>query len=74
MIYKTMKEALALCERIREAVQAIDCGDFAPGLHLSASIGLVERGDTAHHERLVSKADANLYAAKNGGRNRVVAA
>ena len=70
---QSLPEAQAVCERIREAVQAIDCSDFAPGLTLSASLGLVERGDMAHHERLVTRADANLYAAKNGGRNRVVA-
>lgn len=44
---------------------------FAPGLTLTVSIGLAERADISHHEKLVSKADTNLYLAKNGGRNRV---
>ncbi len=63
--------ALAICERLRAAVEAIDCSGFAPGLTLTVSIGLAERGDISHHEKLVSKADTNLYLAKNGGRNRV---
>ena len=32
-----------------------------------------ERTGLSHHERLVSRADERLYAAKNAGRNRVEA-
>ena len=63
--------ARALAERLRRAIEAIDCSDFAPGLHITASIGLGERTGLSHHERLVSRADQRLYEAKNGGRNRV---
>jgi len=65
------ESAREVCERLRAAVEAIDCSGFAPGLSLTVSIGLAERGDISHHEKLVSKADTNLYLAKNGGRNRV---
>lgn len=61
------------CELILRAIEAIDCSGFAPGLHLSASIGLTGRTGVSHHEKMVSKADENLYAAKHQGRNRVVA-
>ncbi|MGH8029007.1 MAG: two-component regulator propeller domain-containing protein [Arenimonas sp.] len=65
--------AQALCEGVRRAIEAIDCRDFAPGLKITASIGVGERVGLAHHERLVSRADGKLYEAKHTGRNRVVA-
>lgn len=61
-----------LCERVRQAIERVDCGQFAPGLKITASIGLAERTGLPHRERLVSRADQKLYEAKNGGRNRVV--
>ena len=64
--------ALALCEGVRHAIEAIDCRDFAPGLKITASIGVAERTGLAHHERLVTRADGKLYEAKHTGRNRVV--
>jgi diguanylate cyclase (GGDEF)-like protein len=68
----SMAEAQAVCERIRIAITEIDCRDFAEGLSLSASIGLAGSGESSHHEKLVSRADANLYQAKHAGRNQVV--
>ncbi|WP_386069872.1 two-component regulator propeller domain-containing protein [Tahibacter sp. UC22_41] len=67
----TLAQARVLAERLRLAVAATNCSGFADGLQITVSIGLAERGDLAHHERLVSQADARLYEAKNGGRNRV---
>jgi diguanylate cyclase (GGDEF)-like protein len=64
-------EAVKLAESLRKAIEAIDCSDFAPGLQITASIGLSERTGLSHHERLVSRADQHLYEAKHGGRNRV---
>ena len=64
-------EAVKQAERLRAAIEAIDCSDFAPGLKITASIGLAERTGLSHHERLVSHADERLYEAKNAGRNRV---
>ncbi len=66
-------EAAVQAERLRAAIEAIDCSDFAPGLHITASIGIAERAGLSHHERLISGADERLYAAKNAGRNRVEA-
>ena len=65
-------EAMRDAEALRAAIETIDCSDFAPGLKITASIGLAERSDLSHHERLVSRADQKLYEAKHGGRNRVV--
>ncbi len=63
--------ARAAAERLRLAIEAIDCSGFAPGLRITASIGLAERTGLGHHERLVSRADQRLYEAKHAGRNRV---
>lgn len=69
-----LEAARTCCERIREAVAALDCEGFAPGLKLTVSIGIAEREpDMMQPERLVSRADAKLYEAKHAGRNRVVA-
>ena len=59
-------------ERLRRAIEAIDCSSFAPGLQITVSIGVAERTGLSHHERLVSRADQKLYDAKKSGRNRVV--
>lgn len=64
--------AQAVCERVRAAIEDMDCSAFAPGARLSASIGVAEREGTGHPDRLASRADQKLYAAKAAGRNRVV--
>ncbi|RZA10020.1 MAG: GGDEF domain-containing protein, partial [Lysobacteraceae bacterium] len=66
-----IEEARELCEELRQRVQAIDCSGFAPGLALSISGGVTERTGLAHHEKLVSRADALLYEAKRAGRNQI---
>ncbi|HSX60746.1 MAG TPA: two-component regulator propeller domain-containing protein [Tahibacter sp.] len=67
----TVEQARTLAERLRIAVESTDCSAFAPGLTITVSVGLATRGEETHHERLVSQADARLYEAKRGGRNRV---
>jgi diguanylate cyclase (GGDEF)-like protein len=66
-----LESARAKCEKIRLAIQAIDCASFAPGLKLAVSIGISERTGLSHHEKLASKADGKLYEAKRNGRNQV---
>ena len=66
-----LDEARQRCEELRERVQAIDCGDFAPGWSMTISGGVTERTGLSHHEKLVSRADALLYEAKRAGRNRI---
>ncbi len=65
-------DAAATCERLRAAVETLDLHGLAPGLRATVSLGLVHHdGSQTHHEKLVSAADAQLYAAKHAGRNRV---
>ncbi|MFT3896185.1 MAG: two-component regulator propeller domain-containing protein [Thermomonas sp.] len=66
-----LDEARACCERLREAVERLDCSAFAPGWKMSISGGVVERTGLAYYEKLVSRVDDLLYEAKRAGRNRI---
>ena len=70
---QSLESAMGKCERIRIAIEELDCNDIAPSLKLAVSIGVTERTGLSNHEKMVSKADENLYAAKKQGRNQVVA-
>lgn len=73
----TLEDGLAVGERLRAAVEAVDCAAFAPGLGISASIGVAcsdPRSGRASPRTLVARADEALYRAKREGKNRVRAA
>jgi two-component system, cell cycle response regulator len=67
-------DALALAERLRGKMAALQFDTSRGTLALTSSFGMstFEAGDTI--ELLLKRADVALYAAKTGGRNRVVAA
>jgi diguanylate cyclase (GGDEF)-like protein len=71
-----LSEAAATAERFRKAVEARNWNEAGfPDLRSTVSLGVSEfpiLGIDA--EALVATADKALYAAKEGGRNRVVAA
>ena len=69
----SLDEAIALASRLREQIALIDCSDFAPGESLTASFGVSQAEGCPSTVVLVERADAALYAAKRGGRNRVCA-
>jgi diguanylate cyclase (GGDEF)-like protein len=63
--------AVDVAERLRRAIAAMAVPGH-PGLQVSASFGVVALSDAAPSpEALMEAADAALYAAKAGGRNRV---
>jgi diguanylate cyclase (GGDEF)-like protein len=65
--------ALAVAEKLRRALEAAPVRDGAVLIPITASMGVAEirPGDTTVDEGL-RRADLALYAAKRGGRNRVV--
>ncbi|MBE7200527.1 MAG: diguanylate cyclase [Parafilimonas terrae] len=71
---RSMAEAAARAEHLRTAVQnlRIRAGDIT--VTLTCSFGVSSWMDDDRVEALIKRADVALYAAKSGGRNRVVAA
>ncbi len=66
--------ALELAERMRAALQSAEMRIDHQSLTVTASFGVAMlRGDDAKPEEVLRRADEALYAAKGGGRNRVVA-
>jgi diguanylate cyclase len=71
VLVKTDREhGLEMAEKLRDAVTRLQFPS-APGLQMSASLGAAEfkAGETL--DQLLARADAALYRAKHGGRNRV---
>lgn len=73
-------EARLLCERLRSEVEKFNWSSIRPGLSITMSFGIAAH--TAHtantadpamdHDKLLDAADAQLYAAKRAGRNKVL--
>lgn len=67
--------AMQVAERIREAVQARDFESAGRRMEVTVSGGVATHGeDGAGWEELLKAADDALYAAKDGGRNRIAMA
>jgi len=64
--------AAAIGEAIRVAVASMDWSDLAPSLRVTVSIGVAASGRSKDRAAVLGRADANLYRAKRGGRDRVV--
>jgi diguanylate cyclase (GGDEF)-like protein/PAS domain S-box-containing protein len=62
--------AVVFCERIRAAIEQL----ALPVGPITISVGVAELADGDDASTAIARADANLYAAKRGGRNRVAAA
>ncbi len=65
------EKALLACERVRAAVEQSDLGEVAQGLPVTTSIGVMQATAEMSPDALMQAADAALYRAKHGGRNRV---
>lgn len=72
LMHSNFEIAKKAAERIRQNVEhaQIDIGDRE--ISVTISIGLAEFTASDSYEEVVRRADSNLYAAKNAGRNRVV--
>ncbi len=66
-----LESAMALCEKIRAAVEEHPWREISPSLQVTLSIGVADDLSLTHHEKLLALADARLYEAKLAGRNRV---
>jgi diguanylate cyclase (GGDEF)-like protein len=62
--------ATACCERALQAIRDADWSELAPGLTVTASVGVAVSGEAGD---LTALADRRLYDAKRAGRDRVVA-
>ena len=69
-----LQGALTLAERVRSAVEHANFDIVEAGTKITVSIGVAEFFDGESVEQLIARADLGLYSAKDGGRNRVVAA
>ncbi|MEK8033974.1 diguanylate cyclase [Ideonella sp. DXS29W] len=63
--------AREVCERLRQAVASHDWQPLGAGLKVTISVGLCAAEAASSMRDLMERADALLYAAKRGGRNRV---
>jgi diguanylate cyclase (GGDEF)-like protein len=66
--------AFEVAERIRGAIEAHDWSRTAPGASVTASFGVATLRSGESLKEWIGRADRALYAAKVGGRNRVVRA
>jgi diguanylate cyclase (GGDEF)-like protein len=65
-------DASVVAERLRAAVEAIDCTDVDPALQVTISLGVTEWTPTDDTlTKIAARADELLYRAKERGRNRV---
>ncbi|MFI4889469.1 MAG: diguanylate cyclase [Steroidobacterales bacterium] len=70
----SLASAVALAQRVCERVAAHPAGFEGAAIPMTISIGVsVIRSDDASIDAVLSRADMALYAAKNAGRNRVMA-
>lgn len=68
----TPDQAQVTCERLRSAIEHHDWQGIHPDLQVTISLGLATSSNVKNYERLLGLADLNMYAAKNGGRNKTV--
>jgi diguanylate cyclase (GGDEF)-like protein len=63
--------AQVVCDKLRAVIAAHDWNALAPGLRVTASIGVADDSGVADAQALLAAADARLYRAKRGGKNQV---
>jgi len=66
------EQAAISCESIRKGIEEYPWGELHQGLKVTMSMGLCDDVTAGNVERMLSRADRNLYLAKEKGRNRVI--
>ncbi len=69
----TTGDAHSVCEKLREVVESYDWSEIAPNISVTLSFGVAQIDVNSKRKSILREADERLYAAKNLGRNRVVA-
>jgi two-component system cell cycle response regulator len=71
---RTLKEGRALAEAMRERIAALTFETSMGPMSLTCSFGVSERTGEESIDAMLKRADVALYAAKTGGRDRVITA
>ncbi|NPV29487.1 MAG: EAL domain-containing protein [Firmicutes bacterium] len=66
------EEVLVVAEKLRRAVDEGELSLYGESVNLSISIGIVMIDGTLDYQKILSRADTALYAAKEEGRNRAI--
>lgn len=69
--HTTLEQAHLVAQRLLEATRALRLPDIDPTLHVTTSIGLAQAQPGETRAALFARADAALYRAKQGGRDRM---
>ena len=69
--HTTLGEAVTLCERLRQRIEAYPWDEIAPGLQVTISIGICADLALGSIGEMIKSADQHLYQAKAAGRNQV---
>jgi diguanylate cyclase (GGDEF)-like protein len=72
VLHANPRESYERAEKLRQAIQDYDWASIVAGLEVTLSLGWSAQTNLENHERMLSNADAMLYAAKRAGRNRVM--
>ncbi len=68
----TEEDAKNKAEDIRQHIENLELPDL-PGTKISVSAGVASAENSFHLDEILKRADAALYKAKEGGRNKVIA-
>jgi diguanylate cyclase (GGDEF)-like protein len=66
-----LKEAVSVCERLRESIAEFSWQDVHPDLKVTISIGVCADTSLKDVYAMIDQADAKLYEAKRSGKNKV---
>ncbi len=71
--HTNIASTIQFVERIRHLLEQLSISHLPDNVSVTASFGIAQLGNGESLQMLVARADKLLYAAKRGGRNRVVA-